>query len=120
MPMQELAFPDNLADVVETYHTIEHLFKWEAEKAFQELYRVLKFGGQIIIECPDLRKCCKYFLQNPFDEQFSLWGFYGDPGYKNAAMTHKWGYTFETMKKELEKVGFKRIDYCLNSGKVMV
>jgi len=101
-------FDDESVDVIETYNTIEHAPFWNARKALAEFYRVLKPGGELVIECPDLKKCCFNYIQNRNFEKIGLYGIYGDGDYPIASMVHQYGYSPESMTKELEKVGFSR------------
>jgi hypothetical protein len=69
-------------------------------------------GGQMIIECPNLLSACRTFLENPTqysredqNGQRTMWVFYGDPGWKDPLMIHRWGYTPESLKALLAEVG---------------
>jgi len=48
---------DESVELVETYHTVEHLWPDEVPKFFKEMNRIIKSKGKLIIECPDLQKC---------------------------------------------------------------
>lgn len=47
-----LPFPDNYADLIEAHEVMEHLSLWDIEKAFKEVYRVLKKGGRFFMHSP--------------------------------------------------------------------
>jgi predicted SAM-dependent methyltransferase len=79
-------------------HLFEHLYRWEVEGALREWGRLLQPGGLLILELPDLVKCCKNYLEgrmrggkNP--DQLARWGIYGDPRSGNPYMNHRWGYS---------------------------
>ena len=105
-------FADNCADEILSVHVVEHFWRWEVRDILREWMRVLKPGGRMIVECPNLLSACGTFLQNP--DQFSredqngqrtMWVFYGDPAWKDPLMIHRWGYTPESLKQLLAEVG---------------
>ena len=105
-------FPDDFADEILSVHVIEHFWKWEVDEILKEWIRVLKPGGKIIIECPNLIAAAIEFLQNPdmaalggSEGQRSMWVFYGDPAWKDPYMIHRWGYTPNTLAYTLKSVG---------------
>jgi predicted SAM-dependent methyltransferase len=75
-----------------------------------EWKRVLKPGGLLVLELPDLFKCCKNFLADMGDNpRNSLWGMFGDSKHTDPLMLHKWGYTPETLGKILKQAGFVKV-----------
>src|SRR5690606_36093583 len=81
--MRKIPLPDNSADELMCIHGIEHVVPWEAKKALLEWRRILKPGGLLVIECPDLLKCCKnliagFTLPGKHPDQYGMWGLYGD------------------------------------------
>ena len=104
----DLPFPDGHADEVMAIHLFEHLYRWDAPAALREWRRVLKPGGLLILELPDLFKCCQNVLANK-GERLGAWGLYGDPGYREPLMVHRWGWTFAELKAELVAAGFRKV-----------
>jgi SAM-dependent methyltransferase len=109
-----LPFPDDYADEVHAYHLFEHIHRWKAEDTLREWIRVLKPGGLLILEMPCLDKIIaliNHFIesQTPGDPRLTLWGLYGDPGYKNEAMVHKWCYGVAELTHILQRVGMQDI-----------
>jgi predicted SAM-dependent methyltransferase len=88
-------------------HLIEHFHKDDAILALKEWYRILKPGGWLITEAPDINKCMDIIVNNPNpEEKFqAMCGVYGLNWY-NIYMAHLWGYTEETMIKILIDIGF--------------
>lgn len=104
--IRTLPFEDDYADKVMAIHVIEHFYQWEAEEVVNEWMRVLKPGGEIILECPNLTKAVEYIAKGIKDPQLTSWPIYGDPGHKDPLMCHKWGYTPSSLKSLLKSVGF--------------
>ena len=51
---QLTVFEDNYADEILAVHVVEHFWRWEVQAIIQEWMRVLKPGGKMILECPNL------------------------------------------------------------------
>lgn len=109
-------FPDNHADEIMAIHVVEHFWRWEVEDILREWVRVLKPGGRMILECPNLVSACEEFLKDPDvysregkDGQRTMWVFYGDPSWKDPYMIHRWGYTPNSLKALLESVGLSDV-----------
>lgn len=109
-------FADSSADEILSVHVVEHFWRWEIRDVLREWIRVLKPGGRMVVECPNIKSACETFLQNP--EQFSrddqhgqrtMWVFYGDPKWKDPLMIHRWGYTPESLRSLLAEVGLAGI-----------
>jgi SAM-dependent methyltransferase len=93
-------FEDNAADEILSVHVVEHFWRWEVVDVLKEWVRVLKPGGKMILECPNLISACHELLQNPDmaagpgqEGQRSMWVFYGDPSWRDPYMNHRWAYT---------------------------
>jgi len=109
-------FPDHHADEVMAIHVVEHFWRWEVEAVLKEWVRVLKPGGTMVLECPNLISACEEFLRNPDlhsheDQrgQRTMWVFYGDPAWKDPYMIHRWGYTPGSLIKLMESVGLTNV-----------
>ena len=78
-----LPFENDFFDVVFSKSVIEHLFK--ADNFINEMHRVLKPGGLLILMAPDWETQCKIFYQDPthvhpytvksFERLFSMYNF---------------------------------------------
>jgi len=104
--------PDSFADEVLAVHVVEHFWRWEVLDILKEWCRVLKPGGKMILECPNLRSACEEFLKNddaaalPGPEgQRTMWVFYGDPRWRDPLMVHRWGYTPVSLARVMHEAG---------------
>ncbi|HSJ98411.1 MAG TPA: methyltransferase domain-containing protein, partial [Myxococcota bacterium] len=105
-------FDDASADEILSVHVVEHFWRWEVRDVLREWVRVLKPGGRMVIECPNIRSACETFLEDPArfsredqEGQRTMWVFYGDPQWKDPLMIHRWGYTPESLRALLGEVG---------------
>ncbi len=105
-------FASDYADEILSVHVVEHFWRWEVEAVLKEWVRVLKPGGKLILECPNLQAACEAFLADPErgslpgkEGQTTMWVFYGDPRWKDPLMVHRWGYTPASLGRLLASVG---------------
>jgi SAM-dependent methyltransferase len=109
-------FKDNSVDEILAVHVIEHFWQWEVVDILKEWTRILKPGGKMILECPNLISAAQEFLKNPDisaaggkEGQRSMWVFYGDPGWKDPLMIHRWGYTPKSLAFIMQKAGLTKL-----------
>lgn len=102
-----------IADEILAIHVIEHFYYWEVVSLLEGWRRVLKPGGKLILECPNLLFACQMIVQDPGlrsrsgkEGQMSMWPLYGDPSWRDPLMCHKWGYTPQSLMDVLEQAGF--------------
>lgn len=97
------------ADVLQAMHVIEHFYRYDADAVVVEWNRLLKPGGRLILELPNLEAACRNLLAGMTD-QMSYWPLYGDPTHLDPYMTHRWGYTPKTIRTLLADNGFNCIE----------
>ena len=108
--VREMPFHNEYADEAMAIHVLEHFHIWEAEDLLKEWIRILKPGGQLIIEVPDLEKVVHYMAAGVEHPSLTMFPLYGDPTYKDDLMCHKWGYTYQSLTQLMESVGLRDIE----------
>lgn len=110
----KIPLPDGSVEEILAIHLWEHFYRWECEGVIAEWKRLLKPGARLVLELPNLRKCCENLLSGRVDggkhvDQLSYWGLYGDPRQADQFMAHRWGWTPETLRAFLDEHGFTGI-----------
>lgn len=113
--MKAIPLPDGCADELMAIHVFEHFYLWEVPIVIAEWRRLLAVGGKIILEMPNLIKCCQNIVdgvgmeaggKNP--DALGLWGLYGDPRMSDIYMCHHWGWHPKSLRKFLSMHGFSK------------
>ncbi len=108
---------DQVADEVHAYHVCEHFYREELPGVLKEWLRVLKPGGKLCVEQPDILKCAAnllagYHCNSPgVLHNLGILGFYGDGKPDAPYMSHKWGWMPDTLGNELARAGFVNISH---------
>ena len=113
---QLTVFSDNYADEIMAIHVVEHFWRWEVVDVLKEWVRVLKPGGWMILECPNLISACEAVLADPDkaampgqEGQRSMWVLYGDPRWKDPLMCHRWAYTPKSLAQVMYQAGLTNL-----------
>lgn len=106
---------DGCADEIMCIHGFEHFYRWECDELILEWRRLLKIGGALVLELPDLMKCCEnivsgHTFSGKHPDQAGMWGIYGDPRLESPFMTHRWGWTPKILQQFLKANGFIDIE----------
>tara|TARA_B100000530_G_scaffold328228_1_gene268805 strand:+ start:321 stop:932 length:612 start_codon:yes stop_codon:yes gene_type:complete len=111
---------DKSYDAIYSSHNIEHLYAHEVELALNEMSRVLKDDGFLIITCPDLKSVAAQVAEGrlvetlyesgkgPISALDILYGLRSDIRDGNYHMAHKVGFTAQVLYSSLLTFGFKR------------
>jgi len=105
-------FPDNSVEEILAKDFIEHL-SWRVVEGFLcDCHRVLRSGGKIFIQTPDLEAIAKKVIFDPNYRFGKLHGwkaisFWVYGGLDYSENVHKCGFTIPTLRSLLESVGFK-------------
>jgi SAM-dependent methyltransferase len=106
--VEQFPLADGSVDEVQSIHVIEHFHRYNADAVIAEFKRLLKDGGKLVLECPNLESACRNLLAG-MDDRMSMWPIYGSPKSGNPFVSHLWGYTPKTMTALLAFHGFKDI-----------
>jgi SAM-dependent methyltransferase len=109
-------FGPGYADEIMAIHVIEHIDRWEVVEVLRRWLAVLKPGGRLVLETPNLISACKALLADPLKAaragktgQMSMWPLYGDPSWRDPLMMHKWLYTPQSLGEAMHEAGFVSI-----------
>jgi len=106
--VRKIPLPDDYADEAMAIHVLEHLNRWDAVPALAEWRRVLKPGAKLVLELPELRRCCTAVLDG-MDGYDGVSGLFGDPESRDELMMHRWCWTEEELKRALGEAGFRKV-----------
>lgn len=106
--VRQIPLEPESVDEIMAIHLFEHLPRWETDKTLAHWFSLLKPGGLLVLELPDLTKCCQNILAGQTD-QMGLWGLYGDPKYETEIMCHRWGWTSHALADHLRVAGFRKV-----------
>ena len=114
MDVRYLEFEDGAIDEIYSSHLLEHFsgsrHNNELPGVLKEWFRVLKSGGALRLNVPNLVGCLKNWLNKEEDEK---WGFALDMIFglqTNPGEYHKTGFTKARLEKLLTDAGFVRIN----------
>jgi SAM-dependent methyltransferase len=106
-------YADNSVEEILAANCIEHIGEYDVGPALQEWFRVLKPGGYLAVECPNLIKCCINFLQAATTgdpeiyHSYGILGIYGKQEKDGGkGQEHLWGHWPQDMKLRFKSVGF--------------
>ena len=106
--VEQLPFKDNIAELILSWHVIEHFDFYKAVDVMKEWYRVLQPNGKLEVQTPDFLALCKVFLETPEDERYMYYDhFFAKPWI--PGQIHKFLYTEECLGRLFFKIGFKNI-----------
>jgi SAM-dependent methyltransferase len=96
-------------DAVGCNNALEHLYPHEVDKALRGFHRVLKPGGHVVIQVPDLEGVQPTEDLIPEIGMSGLHLYYGDPARLEhfPYMAHHSGFVESTLRRVMEMAGFK-------------
>jgi len=77
-PLNDIPYEDQTVDAIHSEHSLEHLRHVDARSAIQEWARVLKPGGELHLQIPDLEECCRKYIEavQNGDRRLQQWYMY--------------------------------------------
>ena len=104
-----IPLPSACADVIFSSHLLEHLSRPDGEQMLREAWRVLKPGGRIRIDVPDLAKVIELYQAGEKRQALEGLFAYSDVGF---FARHRYMYDFDVLRDALERVGFRQVEQC--------
>jgi predicted SAM-dependent methyltransferase len=102
-------FRDGMFDAIQAWHVLEHLPRERGNAALREFHRVLRLGGVLDIEVPDMVRVVAAWLDDELDDEgFAQWAYGEDIG--DPADYHRWPWTRNTLVAEVQAAGFKILE----------
>jgi SAM-dependent methyltransferase len=105
-------FADDSVDEILSVHVVEHFWHWEVVDVLREWTRVLRPGGRMVVECPNLLSAVAELAKDPVraagpgpEGQRTMWVLYGDPSWKDPLMCHRWAYTPLSLAQVMQQAG---------------
>ncbi len=107
MSANDLKFTANTIDRIEAYQVIEHFGLIKSIYILAEWFRVLKPGGELLLETPDLEKSFKEFIEGDLETRKNLltWIY----GVESKGMLHSLCFPTDLLEMLLYKTGFEDI-----------
>ena len=110
---KNLPYENNSVDFIVTEHFLEHITRIQADFLMSECYRVLKVGGVIRINVPDLETLVNKYITNDVrgwettcPNRCHLMNFIMND------IEHRFIYDFDELYILLNKAGFSSIERC--------
>ena len=101
-----LKYPVGSVKKIYACHVLEHFGRWEFATVLRRWYELLYGGGRLRIAVPDFSACVQIFSEDGNVNKI-LGLLYGGQDYD--VNFHKMIWTFESMKRDLESVGFRNV-----------
>lgn len=118
MDITKLDFDDNSVVEILASHVFEHLNPYHVESILKDWIRVLKPGGKLIMEMPDIEQLCKRFVTASKQERYGILNaVYGSVNTTNVGgpdeitSPHLFGWWPEALWDFLQGVGFTNIQF---------
>ncbi len=111
-PTSGLPFRDNAFRKIHAIHVLEHVPRPKQRSFLEELHRVLKPGGYIYIEVPNIVEVARNLIisyERKDYEKARCWtlSIYGKQRHKGDA--HNWGFYPELLEAMMTEAGFKDV-----------
>jgi SAM-dependent methyltransferase len=112
MDTRLLNLPDDSFDLLASNHHLEHIGRYEQDKVWTEMFRVLKPGGRMEHKVPNLMWAAHKLMDGSHES--TVWDvFYGgqeDMGYERQYNTHYFGYTPTLLEAAAVKCGLVDVE----------
>jgi len=116
-------YPPNSVSEILMVHSISYLRLWEGIDFFKDCFILLKEGGRLILEFPDIEKCASSIIENKnnytnyIEAVRAIYAFdLTQIQRKEDFHTYAFGWSSWHITEELRKIGFK--DIVCSEGKL--
>ena len=102
----EKIFQPNAFSSIFCAHVIEHFYPTEAIKLIEDCHTILKIGGKLTMEGPDIVRMVKLYIN---DTQRLIGSIYGNELHREQwgdKWWHRWGWTKDLIAEAMTKQGF--------------
>lgn len=113
--------PDGAVQALHSAHNLEHLAAHDVVPALQGFFRVLAWGGELVIHTPDLQTIAAFVAQGKLEDALyeapggkvtpldAIYGMSSSIERGSHLMAHRTGFTHATLAAKLEAAGFCNI-----------
>lgn len=116
MDVTQLDFPENSVSEILAIHVFEHLNPYNAADILLRWKKILKPGGKLIMEMPDIEALCKRFVTANTGERYGILNAVygsvnttGEGDQSNITSPHLFGWWHQSLWDHLSNAGFKDI-----------
>jgi GT2 family glycosyltransferase len=118
MDVTNLELPENSVEEIQSLHMLEHISPYKVTDLLKSWLRILKPGGKLVLELPNIEELCKDFVSGTKAERYGILNCFfcplnttgtGDPN--EATSPHLWGWYPEILEEHLRWAGFDRITF---------
>jgi len=112
---KKVRWEDNSVSLITAHHLIEHLSRDDGRFFLKECFRILKPEGIIRLSTPDIETFISHLKAGDFTEKFAEEHEVknaednADAFFRLAFMGHETIYTFNSLRRKMEEVGFTEV-----------
>jgi GT2 family glycosyltransferase len=118
MDIENLDLPDNSVEEIMALHIWEHLNPYHSMDNLRKWLRILKPGGKLIMEMPDVEQLCKRFVTANTGERYGILNAVhgsvnttGVGGPDNITSPHLFSWFPDSIRDHLQNSGFVNITF---------
>jgi len=116
MDVMNLQLPENSVEEIQSLHMLEHIDPHIVTDLLKSWLKILKPGGKLVLELPDIEKLCESFVTATKADRYSILNCFfcplkttGDGDPNRITSPHLWGWYPEILGDHLSWAGFERV-----------